>query len=364
MSNVKIRMAVRCEAAGRANNEDNYLSSDNLAGGAWRFTTDEVVPLGEKGVLLVVCDGMGGMNAGEVASATAVESVKEWFSPGRLGEEVTGSAEAITRHAREAIVAADARVKKEAWEDEEKEGMGTTIVLAWVIGESVFVGWCGDSRAYRFRPDDGLEQLSHDHSYVQELVDAGKLDPGLAFDHPLGNIITRSLGESTRAARPDVKEYPLRDGDILLLCSDGLCGVLRDREIEAVIRENQSSMEGCRDALWEAAREAGWHDNVTIGLCQVVSGREQQASTPRPVPASRGTRYLRKIIVFISLSLAVIFLAYCLMPREKEEQSPYIPPQVTAPPATDSTNNEQRTDGDIIRDQGRESSVEGQGSEV
>ena len=102
-------------------------------------------------------------------------------------------------------------------------------------------------------------------------MDSGKLSEELAFDHPESNIITRSLGDPRHEAKPDVIEYPLRNGDVIMLCSDGLCGILRDNEIEAVMMENTGSMATCRDALWEAARKAGWHDNVTIGLCRIVS---------------------------------------------------------------------------------------------
>ena len=285
MSNIKFIMAARCEAAGRPNNEDNFQLTDDLSGDQWSFVTDTEVDLGEKGALLIVCDGMGGMNAGEVASKVAVETVKEWFASERLTEEVVAASESIVQHIEQAIVAADTQIKEEGATDKEKEGMGSTIVLAWVIGQSVFVGWCGDSRAYRFNPADGLKLLSHDHSYVQTLVDAGQLSAELAFDHPNSNIITQCLGDPRQAAEPDVREYPLHDGDVIMLCSDGLCGVLRDRVMEAVMRENPENMAACRDALWDAARNAGWYDNVTIGLCRIVSGSDRKMAQPTDDPA-------------------------------------------------------------------------------
>jgi hypothetical protein len=150
--------------------------------------------------------------------------------------------------------------------------MGSTIVMAWIIRQSVYVGWCGDSRAYRFNAATGLQRLSHDHSYVQSLVDSGMLSEASAFNHPNSNIITRSLGDPFRAALPDTTECLLNNGDVVMLCSDGLCGVLRDSEIEEVFRQNAADMESCREALWNAARQAEWNDNVTIGLCRIVSG--------------------------------------------------------------------------------------------
>ena len=280
MSAIKITMASRCEAAGRPNNEDNFQLTDNLGDGQWSFMTDSEVDLGEQGAMLMVCDGMGGTNAGEVASQLAVDSIKEWFSSERLNKEVTASSASRIKYVEKAIVAADAQIKEEGKKDEEKEGMGSTIVLAWIIEQSVFVGWCGDSRAYRFNPVFGLERLSHDHSYVQNLVDTGQLSEESAFDHPYGNIITRSLGDPHQTAIPDVMEYPLYDGDVILLCSDGLSGVLRDSAIEALITENAENMSACRDALWNAARNAGWNDNVTVVLCRIVSGCAQRAPLP------------------------------------------------------------------------------------
>ena len=280
MDKIKFIMAARCEAAGRLNNEDNFQLTDDLSTNQWSFVTDNKVDLGEKGALLIVCDGMGGASAGEVASKLAVETVKEWFSFERLTDEVIATSESIVQYIEKAIVAADTRIKEEGQNDREKEGMGSTIVMAWIIGQSAYIGWCGDSRAYCFNPAAGLKRLSHDHSYVQTLVDAGHISDEAAFDHPNGNIITQCLGGTVQAAEPEVKEYPLRNGDVIMLCSDGLSGALRDRAIETVMSENTESMAECRDALWNAARDAGWHDNVTIGLCRIVSGSEQKTTEP------------------------------------------------------------------------------------
>ena len=262
-------MAARCEAAGRPNNEDNYQLDDNLSDNSWGFTADAEVSLGEKGALLVVCDGMGGMNAGEVASDIAVKTIKEWFTTDKLTDTAIANP---CKYIASAIVAADAAIKAHSKANPDTEGMGSTIVMAWLLGQKVYVGWCGDSRCYRFNPQLGLERLSHDHSYVQELVDAGKLTDDLAFDHPNNNIITRSLGDPRGAAQPDTKEFDLYNNDIILLCSDGLCGTLRDHEIAEQVQAHQTSMQECRDALWVADEAAGWHDNVTIALAQIISG--------------------------------------------------------------------------------------------
>jgi len=272
---LKFRMAAWCAKAGRNYNEDNFQLKDNLSQPGWGFIdTDKIVSLDDKGALLVVCDGMGGMNAGEVASDLAIKAIQEQFAPERLTPQVLNSPETIMRHIKNAIIAADDVIKKDGKQNKDHEGMGSTIVLAWITGKTVYVGWAGDSRAYRFNPAFGLQQLTRDHSYVQELVDSGQLSPELAFDHPDNNIITRSLGDSRKKVSPDVDYFPLYNNDIILLCSDGLSGVLRDSEMVDVIDQNTDSMEKCRTALWNESEKAGWTDNVTIALCQIVSGAD------------------------------------------------------------------------------------------
>lgn len=122
-------------------------------------------------------------------------------------------------------------------------------------------------------------RLTHDHSYVQELVDNDKLSEEDAFDHPDSNIITRSLGDSGEKANPDVKEYPLHTGDTFLLCSDGLCGLLRDSEIENIMAQN-SSIGNCLNALWKQGSSIGWTDNTTIELAKVLEGGIKPTAIP------------------------------------------------------------------------------------
>lgn len=320
-NNILFRMAARCEAAGRPNNEDNYQLDDNLSDNSWGFTADAEVSLGEKGSLLVVCDGMGGMNAGEVASDIAVKTIKEWFTTDKLTDAVVA---APCKYITSAIVAADAAIKAYSKTNPDTEGMGSTIVLAWLLGQKVYVGWCGDSRCYRFNPALGLERLSHDHSYVQELVDAGKLTEELAFDHPNNNIITRSLGDPRGAAQPDCKEFDLYNQDIILLCSDGLCGTLRDNEIAELIKQHQTSMQECRDALWDADEAAGWTDNTTIALAQIISGGKDattanktatastdiSTSKAKLIAANKRLKLILSGVVFIILLCAIVVTAY------------------------------------------------------
>ena len=312
---LKFRLAARCEAAGRPNNEDNYQVDENLADDRWGFTADKEITLGEKGALLVVCDGMGGMNAGEVASAIAVATIKEWFNHERLTEKVTESSTSILQYIGDAIQAADVAIKKDGEENPDHEGMGSTIVLAWLLDKKVYIGWCGDSRIYRYNPKSGLERLSHDHSYVQELVDAGKLTEELAFDHPNNNIITRSLGDPRGKAQPDTKVYDLCNEDIILLCSDGLCGCLRDNEIEGIIKQHQTSMQECRDALWAADEAAGWHDNVTVVLAQIISGgviATDSSATSHPMSSSKAELIRKNKLLKQILGTIIALVVLCV----------------------------------------------------
>lgn len=279
MGEIKFRMAALTNVGRiRTNNEDNFLVDSDLSDDKCFFTQNEQKDLGEKGALLVVADGMGGMNAGEVASRLAVETIQEYFSAERLTAEVIRSRQSVEHYMKMTIVAADQAIKERSKKDVSTSGMGTTVVMAWLLKGQVYVAWCGDSRAYAWHPKTGLRQLSKDHSYVQELVDSGKLDEENAFDHPDSNIITRSLGDPRKTAEPDFRAEELYEGEMILLCSDGLCGMIRDREIEAVIRNNPEDMKVCGEALIAAALQAGGHDNVTVTLCRIVSGGKVPAA--------------------------------------------------------------------------------------
>ena len=292
MKQIRFRLAAYTDPAGKRNNEaplygneDNLFVDADLSNGIQgEFVTDQEELLHDKGCLMVVTDGMGGMNAGEVASEIAIQTVLESFTVERLSQASIATAEERQKYMEDVVVSADAAIKNSAKPHPEYEGMGSTIVMAWLYGNEVTVTWCGDSRAYIYRDSEGIVQISKDHSYVQQLVDEG-MEEYKAFDHPYGNIITRSLGDPVNIAKPDSKSVPIYKGDIILVCSDGLNGVLRDRKtydfenkllpgdnIEDIIRANRTSMLACREALWQAAEKAEWYDNVTAILCEIIDG--------------------------------------------------------------------------------------------
>lgn len=274
MSRLIFNMAAKCDKAGRSENQDNYWVCPDLT--HWdaqigkSVGNDEDVELSTKGALLVVADGMGGMNAGEKASELVIAGVKKRFS--NIPESILSNEEEIKKFIKDTITEADQSVKDYAKANRSAEGLGSTIVLLWILNERAYCGWCGDSRIYRYNPNNELVRLSHDHSYVQGLVDEGKISEEDAFDHPDGNIITRSLGDNGDVANPEIMVYDVCERDVFLLCSDGLCGLLPDKDIEDIISRNCSSTKDALAALWEAGTKAGWSDNATIDLLYVISG--------------------------------------------------------------------------------------------
>lgn len=298
MSDISFKMTAATNVGlVRSNNEDNFIVNPDLTGPDWYVPThtDEVIQLGKNGCLLVVADGMGGMNAGEVASELAVNGIRKSFGDVVDFSAVTDSSNHIEAFLKKAIVDADDVIKQKVKEDPQTSGMGTTIVIVWVVGNAAHVAWCGDSRAYLFNPMSGLSRLSKDHSYVQELVDSGKLDAELAFDHPNSNIITRSLGDSHVKAQPDYVCKRLSAGDMIILCSDGLCGLVRDEEMLDILSEEYSSIEDYKNALFQAALDAGGYDNITIALLQCISVKEPElGSTVAPGEGRQKTTAARK----------------------------------------------------------------------
>lgn len=275
MSNIKITLAAKTDVGVvRSNNEDNFQVIPDISSGQMSWCNNNVYTLGNLGTLLVVADGMGGMNAGEVASDIAIQTVKEYFVPQNITPEVTKNRYSIEKFMNSVIVAADKKIKEEARLHPETSGMGTTIVIAWIYDAYLYVSWCGDSRAYVYNSNNGLCQISKDHSYVQSLVDKGELSKEDAFDFPESNIIIRSLSDLSDIAKPEslLTPYRLKNDDIVLLCTDGLNGMIRDKEIERVIENNSINMSQCADELIKAACDAAGSDNITLCLCKILEG--------------------------------------------------------------------------------------------
>jgi protein phosphatase len=210
--------------------------------------------------LFAVADGMGGAQAGEIASALAAGALEESGANG--GGE---------RRVAELIQEANRRVHERATTDAATAGMGTTITAALVEpdGQVVF-GHVGDSRAYLLR-DDKLEQLTNDHTLVAELVRRGELSPGEAEVHPQRSVITRALGTDPDV---DVDTFAVdaQPGDVYLICSDGLSSMVDAREIEGILRQHRTDLVDAARALIQAANRGGGEDNITAVLFAVEDG--------------------------------------------------------------------------------------------
>lgn len=314
----------------RTNNEDNFIVCPDLSSpDNWSVPeeTNTKFSVGGNGSLMIVADGMGGMNAGEVASQTAVDSIREVFQSVDDFGGIIDSSNHIEAFMKKAIVKADNDIKKKVEEDPSTSGMGTTVVMAWIIGKVVHVAWCGDSRAYLFNRKIGLSRLSRDHSYVQELVDSGKLDPELAFDHPNSNIITRSLGDFPGNAKPDYVCKGISEGDMIILCSDGLCGLVRDEEIVDILMPEQESIDDYRDVLFNGALEAGGHDNITIAITECVQVDEPEltktlGSTESVKPRKSG--WLWVLFVILLLLAGVAYWGYRTGKVRFSKDAPFI----------------------------------------
>lgn len=290
----------------RDNNEDNFTVCPNIESNEWSVPTHHqtTIPLGKQGCLLVVADGMGGQNAGEVASEIAIHTVQEMFAPSSLPSDVISSTDNIKNYLKKVIIEADERVKRHSRAEASTAGMGSTIVIAWCIGTKVYVAWLGDSRAYCIMPDKGIGRLTKDHSYVQRLVDEGSLTDEEAMVHPNSNIITRSLGDTSQKAKPEVTEYAAEKGMVILLCSDGLCGVCTDAVIGGIVEDGLDDLSACCDKLTNAALNAGGSDNITITLLEFVEV-EQSAFSKTP---SKNRPLLRKPVMYAGVLIAVLLL--------------------------------------------------------
>ena len=277
MSQIHFRVAARTDVGLiRANNEDNFHLSASVETPAAGWEDCEY-ELSRFGALLVVADGMGGMNAGEVASEIAIETVRQHFAIEHINQDTLRSRFSIEKFMNDAITEADAQIKRRGAIDKQSQGMGTTIVIGWVLDGKLYVSWCGDSRAYIYNPANGIHQITKDHSYVQQLVDKGAISREEAFDFPDSNIITRSLSDAGPKAKASSLLHPIQlaDGDIVFLCTDGVSGMMRDEEMEQIIRQHETNIDDCAASLISGALSAGGHDNATICMLQVVSGGTQ-----------------------------------------------------------------------------------------
>ncbi|HEX6644867.1 MAG TPA: Stp1/IreP family PP2C-type Ser/Thr phosphatase [Gemmatimonadales bacterium] len=226
----------------RSGNEDNYLM------------------LSDRGIF-IVADGMGGHAAGEVASEMAVRIISR-----ELGSLRGQTDEQVGERLRQAIRAANEAIFGRTLAEHDKRGMGTTVTVLALLPHRYMIGQVGDSRAYLLR-DGALLQLTKDHSYVQEQVDAGLLTPDQARVHPYSNVITRCVGAGMDVT-PDIYFGNLQSGDLVLLASDGLTGMLEDEQLLKILQSEGGPQKWVDRMIAEANRRGGL-DNITAIVVRI-----------------------------------------------------------------------------------------------
>lgn len=236
----------------RQSNEDSMLS----------YVPEDSQILARKGALFVVSDGLGGHTSGEIASALAAQVIRDQYYQD-ADEDRAASLQRAIKQANRAIV--ERAAQNEAW-----SGMGTTVVAAVLCDDTVYAANVGDSRVYIVRGDT-IRQITEDHSWVAQQIRAGQMTPEEARDHPKRNVIYRCLGED-KDVEVDLFTEQVQDGDLLVLCTDGLSGQVNDTELLAMVRQYQPQESVQR--LIARANENGGPDNITAIVIQVAPEKE------------------------------------------------------------------------------------------
>jgi serine/threonine protein phosphatase PrpC len=267
----------------RDHNEDNFVVADLALGSRDILDPEHAQLVGDRGMLLGVCDGMGGAAAGEVASQLAVDMIYQRMVAG----EPPADRNELAARLVAAIEAAGARIFAEAKADRTRRGMGTTSTAAALLDDHLFLGQVGDSRGYLLRGEK-LVQVTRDQSLANQLIEAGQLteEEAETFEH--SNIILQALG-TTDSVQVDLTYVELKRGDVLMLCSDGLSGMIRNEEIREVLRSYPDPAEACRE-LTDRANQAGGHDNITVVVAR-FEGDGLAAPTPEEVEGLRYRKY-------------------------------------------------------------------------
>jgi serine/threonine protein phosphatase PrpC len=277
---VRIKLFARTDVGQiREHNEDNFLVADLARRSRGLLEANRATAVGPHGSLFAVCDGMGGAAAGEIASQLAVDIIYERMIDG-LEDIGSVSRNEIARRLVNAVEAAGLRIFQEAKLDRTRRGMGTTVTAAALVDDHLFLAQVGDSRGYLLR-DNNLVQVTRDQSLVNQLIEAGQLteEEAETFEH--NNIILQALGTSD-TVQVDLTYVDLRRGDVLLLCSDGLSGMVRFDEIREILRTIPEPIEACK-TLTERANQAGGHDNITVIVVQ-FDGEKLKTLTPDVEP--------------------------------------------------------------------------------
>jgi serine/threonine protein phosphatase PrpC len=235
--------------------------------GRVREKNEDAIAINEELKFALLADGMGGYNAGEVASEMAVSGIKELLEKGLRRPRFSffrKRGDHVRQLLSEAIAEVNQRIYQKARSDPRYYGMGTTLVAAVFHGKHVTIAHVGDSRIYRFR-DGELQQLTRDHTWVQDQIDAGWMTPREAQTSEYKNLLTRALGVY-QEIKTDIEEYEFHRGEVFLLCSDGLADRLSPSEVVESIQMTDKSLHACCTYLVQKANDAGGYDNISIIL--------------------------------------------------------------------------------------------------
>jgi protein phosphatase len=268
----------------RRGNEDNFLVFDLSSQKTWTGS-DGVQPpkeltkldLGDKGLVLVVSDGMGGALAGDVASRMAVDSVREMLM-GSDSEDGCEPETPLVECLKNATVYANLAIHLRSQEDSRCAGMGATFTGAAVKDDLLDFVQVGDSRGYLIRKDQ-IRLATKDQSLVQQLVDVGQISEAEAETHMFRNVILQALGAQNEVS-PVTGRIRLRRGDVLLLCSDGLSGKLRSEDIQNIITSNLDLPKACDELIAEANNRGG-EDNITVVIARFLGDDLEEPASDR-----------------------------------------------------------------------------------
>jgi PPM family protein phosphatase len=258
----------------RAANEDQFLTAEMRR--VLRVTQSSIPQpeslLGEPlGQLLVVADGIGGQRGGDYASAMAVVGIENLLL-NTLGWLCRLQGEGVLHELNEALRATDRWVDAAAGGRPDLRGMGTTLTVAYLTGDSLYVAHAGDSRCYLLR-DHELVRLTHDHTLVESMVSGGLISAEDAEHHHMRTVVTTAVGGGKAGVEPEVHKHTVVAGDVLLLCTDGLTGHLRDPEIAEVLAAAPTPADACRRLVDEANRRGG-QDNITVVVARFDRGEQ------------------------------------------------------------------------------------------
>jgi protein phosphatase len=267
--------AVSHQGLVRESNQDSYLvmkfgrSLENLLTNLDEDIFDHSYFMVGYGML--VADGMGGMAAGDVASRLALTKLIELIvdtSDWTLALKRQSDVKTVLERMTERFLQIDDILRKEADNDQNLQGMGTTLTVAGALGSDLIIGHVGDSRAYLLQGDK-LTQLTTDHTLAQALIDAGVANPDDPASRSMRHVLTAAVGSLGQQVAPQVQRFKLQSGDKLLLCSDGLTETVDDRTIAQIMREAKSAQDACQN-LVDLALAGGGSDNVTVVLAHFL----------------------------------------------------------------------------------------------